>query len=118
MFHGSIVAWIAGVCSVLRHSQAEALGEITWGAMRWRRACRAYIHARRLLLLSIGPVRQEAMPEVHWTPATSRSQKQASAFFVGRHVQPRVKLRLRTLLKALSETLAEISEGTGDDSRD
>jgi len=64
-----------------------------------------------LLLLLIGLVCRDTMSEAHWASATSKSQKQASAFFVGRHMQTRVKLPLRTLLKALSETLAEISEG-------
>ena len=42
--------------------------------------------------------------------AVSKSQKQASAFFVGRHMRTRVTLPLRTLLKVLSETLGEIAE--------
>ena len=63
------------------------------------------------MLLLIGLICQGTMSEPHWASAVSKSQKQASAFFVGRHMQTRVKLPLRTLLKALSEALAEIAEG-------
>ena len=58
-------------------------------------------------LLLIGLVCRDTMSEAHWASASTRTRDQACGFTIGRHMQGRVKWRLKTLLAAFTRMLAE-----------
>lgn len=58
-----------------------------------------------LLLLVIGLVCRDTMPEAHWTSATTKSNDQACGFTIGRFMLTRMKWRLAAVLDALERML-------------
>ncbi len=60
-----------------------------------------------LMLLVIGLVCRDTMPEAHWASASTKTHDQACGFTIGRDMRGRAKSRLKALLEAFARMLTE-----------
>jgi hypothetical protein len=63
-----------------------------------------------LLLILIGKKCREQYSPGHWASGVGR-RRQASDFFVGRHMQVHVRFRITVLMRLLADTLRTLAQG-------